>query len=118
MSQITDALNMAEAARQVGNLDLAVRILIQTMEEKMRNPNYIKLDRMACASKLACARSRLVLDHHLTIAQAESILRHVLEAVAELTAPLCLLEPAPDEIRAVAGMVGIETSIETEEEHE
>lgn len=31
MSTITDALNMAEGARQAGNTDLAIRILIDTL---------------------------------------------------------------------------------------
>lgn len=41
MSAAIDALNMAEAARQVGNLDLALRILIKTMEENMEKHNDI-----------------------------------------------------------------------------
>lgn len=33
MSKITDALNMAEGARQTGNTDIAIRILIETLRE-------------------------------------------------------------------------------------
>lgn len=31
MSTITDAINMADGARQAGNLDMAIRILIDTL---------------------------------------------------------------------------------------
>lgn len=31
MSTITDAINMAEGARQAGNLDMAIRILIEAL---------------------------------------------------------------------------------------
>lgn len=35
-TKITDALNMAEAARQTGHLDLAIRILITVLRELAR----------------------------------------------------------------------------------